>query len=131
MKMLTDNLIRPRRTLFSFPRLCAFVAMCLCAYKLNMPNEPNLKTSGPSVTLDMIRTYNDNCPKKRKKNEQKMNKKRAKRAKFHPKNTPSKPNPNPFQTQFKIPNAQSNISGFSANSLYNHTGLQKKFCERI
>ncbi len=25
-----------------------------------IPNEPNLKTSGPTVTLDMIRTYNDN-----------------------------------------------------------------------
>ena len=45
-----------------------------------IPNKPNFKTSRLNVTLDMIRTYNDNCPKKHKK---------------------SKPNPNPIQTQFK------------------------------
>jgi len=49
-----------------------------------IPNEPNFKTSGLTVTLDMIRTYNDNQPKKRKKNE---------------------PNPNPMQTQSK-PNSK-------------------------
>ena len=27
---------------------------------LKMPNEPNFKTSGQPVTLDMIRTYNEN-----------------------------------------------------------------------
>jgi hypothetical protein len=43
-----------------------------------IPNEPNFKTPRLTVTLDMIRTYTDNCPKKHKK---------------------SKPNPNPIQTQ--------------------------------
>jgi len=49
-----------------------------------MQNEPNFQKSGQLVTLDMIRTYNENQPKKCKKNE-------SKQAKFHPKNNPPKP----------------------------------------
>ena len=90
MKTLTDNLLHPRPTLFSLPRLCAFVAMCLCAYKLNIPSEPNFQTPRLSVTVAMIRTYNENCPKKHKK---------------------SKPNPNPIQTQTK-PNTNPNQTQF-------------------
>jgi hypothetical protein len=50
---------------------------------LIMRSKPNFQTNRLSVTLAMIRTYNDTCPKKHKK---------------------SKPIPNPFQTQSK-PNA--------------------------
>ncbi len=47
---------------------------------LIMRYKPNFQTSRLTVTLDMIRTYNENCPKKHKK---------------------SKPNPNPIQTRSK------------------------------
>jgi hypothetical protein len=75
-----------------------------------MRNKPNFQLNRLTVTLDMIRTYNDNCRKKRKKNkpkthqnrtkiEQKTNENARKRAKFHPKNNPqknqSKPNSSP------------------------------------
>ena len=45
---------------------------------LKMRSKPNFQKSRLTVTLAMIRTYSDNCPKKHKK---------------------SKPNPNPIQTQ--------------------------------
>jgi len=56
-----------------------------------MQNEPNFQTIRLTVTLDMIRTYNDNCPKKHKKSKPNPN----------PNQTQSKPNPNPNQTQTK------------------------------
>jgi hypothetical protein len=31
-----------------------------CGLNLFIPNEPNFQTSGLTVTLDMIRTYNEN-----------------------------------------------------------------------
>ena len=74
MKMLTDNLIRPRRTLFSL-LTSNFSLPHLCAYKLKMPNKPNFKKSRLIVTVDMIRTYNDNFPKNRKKNKPKTHQK--------------------------------------------------------
>jgi phospholipase C len=43
-----------------------------------MPNKPNFQMSRQTVTLDMIRTYNDNQPKKRKKNKPKTHQKRTK-----------------------------------------------------
>jgi hypothetical protein len=58
--MLTDNLFCPRPNCFTFLHLCAYVSLCLCAYKLNMRNEPNFQKSGLTVTLDMIRAYNEN-----------------------------------------------------------------------
>jgi hypothetical protein len=48
---------------------------------LNMPCKPNFQTPRLTVTLDMIRTNNENCPKKHKK---------------------SKPIPNPIQSQSKL-----------------------------
>ena len=38
---------------------------------LKMRNKPNFQPSRLTVTLDMIRTYNDNFPEKRKKNKPK------------------------------------------------------------
>jgi hypothetical protein len=46
-----------------------------CGQNPFMRNKPNFQTSRLSVTLDMIRAYNDNCPKKRKKNKPKTSKK--------------------------------------------------------
>ena len=57
---------------------------------LIIPSEPNFKTPRQSVTLAMIRTYNDNGPKKHKKSKPDPN----------PIQTQSKPDPNPIQTQF-------------------------------
>ena len=65
---------------------------------LIMPNKPNFQPTRLTVTLDMLRTYNDNQPKKRgekqTQNEQKTNKNRKKTnqnepisAKNHPKDT--------------------------------------------
>ena len=45
-----------------------------------IPSKPNFQTSRLTVTLAMIRTYNETCPKKHKKN---------------------KPNTNPIQTRSK------------------------------
>ncbi len=56
-----------------------------------MRNEPNFQKSRLSVTLAMIRTYNDNCPKKHKKSKPNPN----------PIRTQSKPKPNPIQTRSK------------------------------
>ena len=81
MKMLTDNLIRPRRTLFSL-LTSNFSLPHLCAYKLKMPNKPNFQQSRPTVTLDMISTYNEKKLLPTKKNTK---------------------NPNPIQTQSPIP----------------------------
>ena len=58
---------------------------------LIMPSEPNFQTPRLSVTLAMIRTYNETCPKKHKKSEPNPN----------PIQSLSKPNPNPIQTQSK------------------------------
>ena len=123
MKTLTYNLLRPRPTIYNLTSdICLLTSV---RYRLHfhqekdsnadypyMRNEPNFKTSGLTVTLDMIGTYNDNLPKKRKKNEPKTHQKRAKnekkrtktnenerkRAKFHPKNTP----PNPIIRRLEI-----------------------------
>ena len=89
---------RPRLTFFyllpsnfSLPRRYA--------YNLIMPNEPNFQQSGKAVTLDIIRTYNDNQPEKRRKkrtqNNQKMNKNRKKQIKtsqIPPQKQPQKTN---------------------------------------
>ena len=62
--------VRPRLTFFSF-LTSNFSLPRLCAYKLIMPNKPNFQKSRLTVTQDMIRTYNDNFPEKRKKNKPK------------------------------------------------------------
>ena len=46
-----------------------------CGQNPFTPNKPNFKLSRMSVTHDMIRTYNANQPKKRKKNKPKTSKK--------------------------------------------------------
>ncbi len=46
-----------------------------CGLNPYIPNEPNFKTPRLTVTLDMLRTYNENCPKNRKKNEPKTHQK--------------------------------------------------------
>jgi len=81
-----------------------------------MRNEPNLKTSGPTVTLDMIRTYNGNLPKKRKKNEPKTHQKRTKNEKKRTKsnqNEPisphSRPPPALFVSHFSMDNLRAII----------------------
>jgi hypothetical protein len=58
---------------------------------LKIPNEPIFQTSRQPVTLDMIRTYNEDQPKKRKKSKPKPN----------PMQSQSKPDPNPIQTLSK------------------------------
>ena len=110
MKMLTDNLVYPpqadpRLTFFSL-LTSNFSLPLLCAYKLNMPNKPNFQKTRLTVTLDMIRTYNDIFPKKRKKNKPKTHQKRTKIEKKRTKTNqneqnstpkiPPKPNPNPI-----------------------------------
>ena len=42
-----------------------------CGQNLFLPNKPNFHKSGQPVTLDMLRTYNDNFPEKHKKNKPK------------------------------------------------------------
>ena len=103
MKTLTYNLIRPRRPRYTLhSSRFTFLARPRRTRKIPfMPNKPNFQKSRLSVTLDMIRTYNANQPKKRKKNKPKTHQKREKnepkskknqpkRAKFHPKNNPTK-----------------------------------------
>jgi len=104
MKTLTDNLIRPRRipclliavccklsavrNLLHATHHCTSITSVLggpgnslkCGLNPFIPSEPNFQNSRLSVTLAMIRTYNESCPKTHKK---------------------SKPNPNPIQTQTK------------------------------
>jgi hypothetical protein len=58
---------------------------------LIMRSKPNFQTPRLSVTLAMIRTYNENCPKKHKKSKPNPN----------PIQTPSNPNANPIQTLSK------------------------------
>ena len=58
---------------------------------LKIPNEPNFQKSRLSVTLAMIRTYNETCPNTHKKSEPNPN----------PIRTRSEPNPNPIQTRSK------------------------------
>ena len=72
-----------------------------------MPNEPNFQKTRLTVTLYMIRTYNDNQPKKpqkkRTQNTPKMNKNRKKRtktSKIPPQKHPHKSN---FKTPISIP----------------------------
>ena len=68
---------------------------------LNIPSKPNFQTPRLSVILAMIRTYNDNCPKKHKKSKPNPN----------PVQTQTKPNPNPIRTQSEPnPNPISNFS---------------------
>ena len=112
MKMLTDNLIRPRPTIYNLTSdICLLTSV---RYRLHfhqekdsnadypyMPNEPNLQSSRLTVTLDMIRTYNDNCRKKHKKNEPKTHQKRTKTNQNEPNSTP-KTTKYPFQTQSKL-----------------------------
>jgi len=73
---------------------------------LFMPSKPNFQNTRLSVTLAMIRTYNDNCPKKHKKSKPNPN----------PIRTRSKPDPNPIQTQSKPktnhPHTQRGQAGF-------------------
>ncbi len=106
--MLTDNLIRRKRTIcFLTSDICLLISVRCplsitsasaepgkapkCGLNPYMPNEPNFQKSRLSVTLDLIRTYNANCPKKHKKSEPNPN----------PMQTQSKPDPNPNQTQTK------------------------------
>jgi hypothetical protein len=73
-----------------------------------MRNKPNFQKSRQPVTLDMIRTYNDNCRKKRKKNKPKTHQKRTKneqkriKTNQNEQNSTQKTTKNPFQTQFFI-----------------------------
>jgi len=79
MKMLTDNFLSPRPTRFilhvSLVTLLSASAEPgnppKCGLNPIMPNKPNFQKSRLTVTLDMIRAYNDNLPKKRKKNKPK------------------------------------------------------------
>ena len=116
MKTNSNNLISLWRNHQFCILLCVF-AICSLIFDISnhfrgirqnpfMQNEPNFKTSRQPVTLDMLRTYNDNQPEKRRikrtQNEQKMNKKRKKTKKNEPKRTktsqippqktPTKPN---------------------------------------
>ncbi len=83
MKMLTDNLLRlwpASFTLHASPFFPAALAQEFPVDTCNpyIPNEPNFQKSRLTVTLDMIKAYNDNQPKKRKKNEPKTHQKRTK-----------------------------------------------------
>ena len=85
MKTLTDNLLHPQPTRFTLHASPFFPAALAQEFPVDtcnpfIPSEPNFQTSRLSVTLAMIRTYNETCPKKHKK---------------------SKPNPNPIQPQSK------------------------------
>jgi len=83
MKTLTDNIIPHRPSRFTL-RASLLTLLSALSEPGNppkygqypyIPNEPNFKTSRLTVTLDMITTYNADCPKKRKKNEPKTSKK--------------------------------------------------------
>jgi hypothetical protein len=63
---------------------------------LNMPNKPNFKTTRRTVTLDMIRTYNENQTKKHKKNKPKTHQKQTKTNQIEPISAQKQPP----QTQF-------------------------------
>ncbi len=85
--MLTDNLLRPMRipqfyifhfTFYILSALSEPGKAPKCGQHPYIPNEPNFKTPRLTVTLDMMRTYNDSQPKKRKKNEPKTHQKRTK-----------------------------------------------------
>jgi hypothetical protein len=99
MKILTDNLVYPpqadprRLPCFLTSDICLLISVrCplsitsasggsgkgLSRGLLIMRNKPNFQKSQLSVTLDMIRTYNDNQSKKRKKNKPKTHQKRTK-----------------------------------------------------
>ena len=114
MKMLTDNLIRPKRA--RFPLHASLLTLLSasaepgnppkCGQNLYMRNEPNFQSNSLTLSAVMAGTYNANMlinrGKKRTQNGTKMNKNRKKnhqnerkRAKFHPKNTPTKPKPYP------------------------------------
>jgi hypothetical protein len=68
---------------------------------LIMRSKPNFQPSRLSVTLAMIRTYNDTCPKKRKNSKPNPNPTQTQcKPNPIPIQTLSKPDPNPFQTQF-------------------------------
>jgi len=69
---------------------------------LKMPSKPNFQKSQLTVTLAMIRTYNEICPKTHKKSKPNPN----------PIQTQSEPDPNPIQTQCK-PNPNPNQTQFT------------------
>jgi len=127
MKILTDNLIRPRRFLNNnivipdfdrgsscfrprwtiFLLISGFYNLTSDIYLLTsafMPNKPNFQPNRLSVTLDMIRTYNANCQKNRKKNKPKTHQKRTKIEKKRLKTNQNEPNSTPKttpKTQFR------------------------------
>jgi hypothetical protein len=57
-----------------------------------IPNEPNFQTTGQTITLVMERIYNEKTACQPKNTNPKRTKNERKRAKFHPKNNPHKPN---------------------------------------
>ncbi len=118
MKTLTDNLLHPRPTRFTLhasPFFRAAVAQEFPVDTCNpfMPNKPNFQPPRLTVTLDMIKAYNDNCPKKRKKNEPKTHKKRTNTNQNEPNPTPKTPSPNPIPPP-KVFNFQTFTNLFSS-----------------
>ena len=90
----TKSKIRPRRIICN---LTSDFCLLISGF---MPNKPNFQPSRLSITLDKIRTYNDNLPEKRKKNKPKTHQKRTKTEPIRTKTSQFPPQKQPPQTQF-------------------------------